>query len=68
MIVPPGHPERCRLSVTAQNWAEVEYMFNLPGGSFAPPPDVEVGIVKLTPLREPYIKGKFFKGGSSLRQ
>ena len=26
------------------------------GGSFVPPPEVEVGVVSLTPLRQPYIQ------------
>lgn len=55
MAAPPGDPERSRLSVVTQNWAEVDYIYNLPGGAFVPPPDVEVGVVKLTPLIEPYI-------------
>ena len=57
MVAPPGDPERSRLSVVCQNWAEVNYAYNLPGGAFVPPPEVEVGVVKLTPLKEPYING-----------
>jgi len=57
MAAPPGDPERSRLSVVVQNWTEVDYIFNLPGGAFVPPPEVQVGIVKLIPLREPYITG-----------
>jgi len=56
MVAPPNNPERCRLSVMVQNWANVEYAYNLPGGSFVPPPEVEVGVVSLTPLRQPYIQ------------
>merc|ERR1712242_108663 len=55
MCAPPKTPERCRLSIVVQNWAEVHYAYNLPGGAFVPPPQVEVGVVKLTPLRQPYI-------------
>ena len=47
--------ERCRLSVIAQNWADVHYSFQLPGGAFVPPPEVDVGVVRLVPLRKPYI-------------
>ena len=60
MAAPPGDPERSRLSVVTQNYAEVDYVFNLPGGAFVPPPEVQVGIVKLTPLTEPYITGLSF--------
>ena len=31
MVAPPANPERCRLSVIVQNWADVHYAFNLPG-------------------------------------
>ena len=47
--------ERCRLSVIAQNYADIHYSFNLPGGAFVPPPDVDVGVVRIVPLRKPYI-------------
>jgi len=56
MTAPPGNPERCRLSVIVQNWANVQYAYNLPGGAFVPAPEVEVGVVSLTPLRQPYIE------------
>jgi len=55
MVAPPANPERCRLSVIVQNWADAHYAFNLPGGAFVPAPEVEVGVVSLTPLRQPYI-------------
>ena len=29
--------------------------FILPGGAFVPRPDVDVGVVRMTPLRKPYI-------------
>jgi len=56
LVAPPDHPERCRLSIMAQNYADVLYSFNLPGGAFVPPPQVEVGVVKITPLRQPFIQ------------
>jgi len=56
MVAPPNNPERCRLSVMVQNWANAEYAYNLPGGAFVPAPEVEVGVVSLTPLRQPYIQ------------
>ena len=57
MAAPHGDPERSRLSVITQNYAEIDYVYNLPGGAFVPPPQVQVSIVRLTPLREPYISG-----------
>jgi dimethyladenosine transferase 1 len=59
MCTPAKHPQRSRLSVVCQNWANVHYAYQLPGGAFVPPPAVDVGIVKLTPLREPYINLPF---------
>lgn len=56
MIAAPEQPNRCRLSVIVQNWAEVDYVRTLKGGAFVPPPDVDVGIVKLVPHRQPYIQ------------
>jgi len=56
MVAPPDSPERCRLSVMVQNWANAEYSYNLPGGAFVPAPEVDVGVVSLTPLRQPYIQ------------
>lgn len=47
--------QRCRLSVIAQNYADIHYAFQLPGGAFVPPPEVDVGVVRLVPLRKPYI-------------
>ena len=31
MAAEPNDPERCRLSVICQNYAQVEYLFTLPG-------------------------------------
>ena len=52
---PPGDKERSRLSIFAQNYADIDYKYTLRGGAFVPPPDVDVGVVKLTPLKKPYI-------------
>ena len=57
MVAPPEDYQRCRLSVMAQNYMEIDYMFKLPGGAFVPAPDVEVGVVKIVPHREKYIDG-----------
>merc|ERR1712083_2020 len=55
MSAPPGDAERSRLSVMCQNWAAVKQNFIIPGGAFLPKPDVNVGVVTLTPLVVPYI-------------
>lgn len=55
IIAPPSDKERSRLSVLCQNWANVEYNFTMPPGAFVPKPEVNVGLVTLTPLTKPYI-------------
>ncbi|KAI5644161.1 ribosomal RNA adenine dimethylase domain-containing protein [Phthorimaea operculella] len=51
--------QRCRLSVMCQNWCNINYKFNIPGAAFLPKPDVDVGVVTLTPLKYPIIKQPF---------
>lgn len=51
--------QRCRLSVMCQNWCNVNYKFDIPGAAFLPKPDVDVGVVTLTPLKQPIIKKPF---------
>ncbi|CAB3259588.1 unnamed protein product [Arctia plantaginis] len=51
--------QRCRLSVMCQNWCSVKYKFDISGASFLPKPDVDVGVVTLTPLKTPIIKQPF---------
>uniref|UniRef100_H2YRF1 rRNA adenine N(6)-methyltransferase n=1 Tax=Ciona savignyi TaxID=51511 RepID=H2YRF1_CIOSA len=48
-VAPPGDAQRCRLSVSAQNFCDIDYKFIISGGSFVPPPKVEVGVVKIVP-------------------
>lgn len=55
MIAAPGDKERSRLSIFCQNWARINYDFTIPGGAFMPSPDVNVGLVTITPLTKPYI-------------
>jgi len=55
MSAPPGNKERSRLSIMCQNYATVHQNFLIPGGAFLPKPDVNVGVVTLTPLVVPYI-------------
>lgn len=59
MVAPIMDVQRCRLSVMCQNYCRVQHKFNIPGGAFVPRPDVDVGVVKLVPLREPVIKLSF---------
>jgi len=56
MCAPPGDPQRSRLSVITQNYLEVDQLMELPGGAFVPPPKVSVGLVKMVPHHEPFIK------------
>ncbi len=60
LIAPPGSTERSRISVIAQNFAEVKYVKKILAGSFMPKPKVDVGVVSLVPLRKPYIDLPFW--------
>lgn len=55
MVAPPTNTARSRLSVICQNWANVKYLFTIPGGAFCPKPEVDVGVVLFQPLTVPYI-------------
>jgi len=44
----PGHREYGLLSATAQLFARVEKLFNLPPGAFSPPPQVHSAVIRLT--------------------
>lgn len=59
MVAPVADRQRCRLSIMCQNWCKVEHKFTIPGSAFLPKPDVDVGVVHLTPLVEPVIKLPF---------
>jgi len=59
MVAPPGNPIRSRLSVVCQNWTRVNHKFTIPGGAFTPKPEVDVAVVTMYPLIEPYIKQSF---------
>ncbi|XP_077287293.1 mitochondrial transcription factor B1 [Arctopsyche grandis] len=59
MAAREAEEQRCRLSVMCQNWCKVDHKYNILGKSFIPPPDVDVGVVTLTPLKEPIIKLDF---------
>jgi len=55
MSAPPGSKNRSRLSIMCQNYTMVHQNFLIPGGAFLPKPDVNVGVVTMTPLTVPYI-------------
>ncbi len=44
---PPGSKEYGIISVLIQTWYNVEYLFNVSKGVFAPPPKVESGVIRL---------------------
>lgn len=50
---PVGGEQRCRLSVMSQIWTEPVLKFIIPGKAFVPKPQVDVGVVKLIPLKRP---------------
>lgn len=55
IVAPVLDYQRCRLSVMCQNLANVRLCFNISGTQFMPPPKVNVGVVKFTPLVKPRI-------------
>lgn len=54
MAAQVGTPDCGRLSVMVQTYADVKLCFNLPPGSFSPPPQVSSTVVRLTPHEPPY--------------
>lgn len=52
-------PQRCRLSVLCQNYCTTQHRITLNGSSFVPPAEVDVGLVRLVPLKEPIIRHPF---------
>lgn len=52
-------PQRCRLSVLCQNYCITQHRLTLNGSSFVPPAAVDVGLVRLVPLKEPIIQQPF---------
>jgi len=49
LVAPPGHPARGSLSVLVQRLCRVERLFDVPPGTFWPPPKVAGGVVRLVP-------------------
>ncbi|KAH8418741.1 hypothetical protein KR222_006124 [Zaprionus bogoriensis] len=48
-----GSEQRCRLSIMSQIWTQPVLKFVIPGKAFVPKPNVDVGVVKLIPLKQP---------------
>lgn len=53
ICAPLGNEQRCRLSIMSQIWTEPSLKFIIPGKAFVPKPDVDVGVVKIVPLKQP---------------
>uniref|UniRef100_A0A0K0G0M2 rRNA adenine N(6)-methyltransferase n=1 Tax=Strongyloides venezuelensis TaxID=75913 RepID=A0A0K0G0M2_STRVS len=50
---------RSRISIVSQYISQPEYLFEIPGSCFVPPPEVDVAVIKLTPRIEPLIPCSF---------
>lgn len=59
LVASPHSPHRCRLSVMCQHLCNADLKFLISGSAFIPKPDVDVGVVTFTPLKEPLIKCPF---------
>ncbi|XP_020291714.1 dimethyladenosine transferase 1, mitochondrial [Pseudomyrmex gracilis] len=59
LVAQPGEDQRCRLSVMAQAYTYPQLRFIIPSKAFLPMPDVEVGVVTLTPLVKPHTQHNF---------
>ncbi|GBP19382.1 Mitochondrial dimethyladenosine transferase 1 [Eumeta japonica] len=59
MAAPILDEQRCRLSVMCQTWCNVKYKFDISGKAFVPKPEVDVGVVTLTPFKYPLTKLPF---------
>ncbi|XP_017843702.2 dimethyladenosine transferase 1, mitochondrial [Drosophila busckii] len=53
ICAPLASEQRCRLSVMSQIWTQPVLKFIIPGKAFVPKPQVDVGVVKLIPLKQP---------------
>ena len=59
MVAPICHDQRCRLSVMCEHLCHVTHKFTIPGRSFQPAPDVDVGVVTLIPRKRSLIQLPF---------
>jgi 16S rRNA (adenine1518-N6/adenine1519-N6)-dimethyltransferase len=53
LVAQPGSRDFGFLTIATQARAQVEFLFPVPKGAFAPPPKVESAVVRLTPLPSP---------------
>ncbi|XP_044617724.1 dimethyladenosine transferase 1, mitochondrial [Equus asinus] len=54
-----GSKQRSRLSIMAQYLCSVQHALTIPGRAFVPKPEVDVGVVRFTPLTQPRIEQPF---------
>ncbi|XP_033112867.1 dimethyladenosine transferase 1, mitochondrial-like [Anneissia japonica] len=59
LAAPPGHEQRSRPSVMAQYLCSVKHCYDIPGAACVPQPKVDIGVVHLTPLKQPQINLPF---------
>lgn len=59
ICAPIAHQQRCRLSIMSQLFCEVNHKFTIAGQAFVPKPDVDVGVVTFTPVKQPKINLPF---------
>lgn len=53
IVAGPGDANYGRLSVMLQYQCACQYLFDVPPGSFSPPPKVDSAVIRLTPLAAP---------------
>lgn len=63
-----GSKEYSRLSVMTQHCARVKHCFDISGSAFVPRPDVDTGVVTVTPLAEPLVEVRLATMEYVLRQ
>lgn len=59
LVAPMSDAQRSRLSIMSQAYCYVEHHFTIPGKAFSPPPEVDVGVVTLTPRIQPLVDTPF---------
>ena len=53
IVAEPGNGHYGRLSIMLQYQCECQYLFDVPPGSFTPPPKVDSAVIRLLPRAEP---------------
>jgi dimethyladenosine transferase 1 len=56
IVAPVLHMQRSRLSYMVQSLATVDHCLKIHGSKFVPAPDVDVGLVRITPQRNPILE------------